>query len=132
MKRSRFTEEQIIGVLREQEAGASVAELCRKHGISSATCLSLEGKVRRDGCFRGEAAEGARGREREAEAALRRRDARQRRAEGTAGKKMVTPAARREAVANLRTSLEVSERRACSIIAADRSVVRYLIPTRID
>ena len=39
---------------------------------------------------------------------------------------MVTPAARREAVANLRTSLEVSERRACSIIAADRSVVRYL------
>jgi putative transposase len=39
---------------------------------------------------------------------------------------MVTPAARREAVANLRTSLEVSERRACSIIAADRSAVRYL------
>jgi putative transposase len=39
---------------------------------------------------------------------------------------MVTPAARREAVAHLEESLEVSERRACSIIAADRSVVRYL------
>ena len=38
---------------------------------------------------------------------------------------MVTPAARREAVAHLRTSLEVSERRACAIIAADRSAVRY-------
>jgi putative transposase len=38
---------------------------------------------------------------------------------------MVTPAARREAAAHLRTSLEVSERRACTIIASDRSTVRY-------
>lgn len=37
MKRKRFTEEQIIGVLREQEAGAKVADLCRRHGISDAT-----------------------------------------------------------------------------------------------
>ena len=38
---------------------------------------------------------------------------------------MVTPAARRDAVAHLRSSLEVSERRACTILAADRSVIRY-------
>lgn len=37
MKRSRFSEEQIIGILREQEAGAATANVCRKHGISSAT-----------------------------------------------------------------------------------------------
>ena len=37
MKRSRYTEEQIIGILKEQEAGVPVAELCRKHGMSDAT-----------------------------------------------------------------------------------------------
>lgn len=37
MKRSRFSEEQIIGVLKGHQAGLSVSELCRKHGISDAT-----------------------------------------------------------------------------------------------
>ena len=37
MKRSRFSEEQIIAILKEQESGVSVADLCRKHGVSDAT-----------------------------------------------------------------------------------------------
>ena len=44
MKRSKFTEEQIIGILREQEAGAKTAELCRRHGISSATFYAWKTK----------------------------------------------------------------------------------------
>ncbi len=37
MKRSRFSEEQIIGILKEHEAGVSVAERCRRHGVGDAS-----------------------------------------------------------------------------------------------
>ncbi len=37
MKRSRFTEEQIIAMLKEQEAGMSTVDVCRQHGVSTAT-----------------------------------------------------------------------------------------------
>ena len=44
MKGSRFSEEQIIGVLREHEAGAKTEEVCRRHGISSATFYKWKAK----------------------------------------------------------------------------------------
>lgn len=44
MKKQRFTEEQVIAVLKEQEAGAKVTDLCRKHGISEATFYNWKAK----------------------------------------------------------------------------------------
>ena len=44
MKKARFTEEQIIAILREHEAGSATADVCRKHGISSATFYKWKAK----------------------------------------------------------------------------------------
>lgn len=44
MKRSRFSDEQIIGILKEHQAGMTAAELCRKHGISDATFYKWRSK----------------------------------------------------------------------------------------
>ena len=44
MRKSRFTETQIIGMFKEQEAGLTVAEVCRKHGISPASFYKLKAK----------------------------------------------------------------------------------------
>ena len=44
MKRSRFSDEQIIGILKEDHAGMTAAELCRRHGISDATFYKWRSK----------------------------------------------------------------------------------------
>lgn len=44
MKRTRFTDEQIIGILKEHEAGTPVSELCRKHGVSDASIYKWKAK----------------------------------------------------------------------------------------
>ena len=61
MKRTRFSEEQIIGVLHEAGGAVSIREVCRKHGINGADILPLESEVRRARGQRSEATQGSRG-----------------------------------------------------------------------
>jgi putative transposase len=49
MKRTRFTEVQIIGILNEQDQGMKVSDLCRKHGISEASFYNWKSKY---GCMK--------------------------------------------------------------------------------
>jgi putative transposase len=125
MKPSRFTEEQIIGILRDQEAGGPTADVCRKHGISSATFYKWKAKYGGLEVSDAKRLKALEDENAQAEEAVGRGDARQCDAEGCGVKKMVTPAVRREAVVHLRTAYEVSERRACSALGADRTSMRY-------
>src|SRR5690606_32024412 len=87
--------------------------------------LQLEVEVWRAGGIRCPAAQGAGERERQTQAVAGRCDVGQGCAEGSSGKKVLTPAAQREAVAHLQACHGMSERRACRVIDADRKSVRH-------
>jgi transposase InsO family protein len=125
MKRSRFSEEPIIGILREQEAGAKAADLCRKHGMSEATLYNWKAK------YAGmEVSDAKRLRALEDENAKLKKLLAESMLDASgparaARKKVVGPAAQRAAIAHLQASFGLSERRACSLIGADRGTIRY-------
>src|SRR5438477_8113083 len=102
MKRSRFSEEQIIGILKEHEAGVAVAGLCRKHGVSDASIYKWKAKFGGMEVSEAKRLKALEGREHATKAVAGGCDARQRRTEGPFGKEMVTPATERKAVVHLR------------------------------
>jgi hypothetical protein len=131
MRKSRFTESQIVEILREGWAGVPVAAILRTHGISRRGLLHVAGQVRRDHRRRIEADEGARGGERPAETALRRPGLGKRRDQGRAQPKTVTPAARRQ-MCGLTRLEEITTPRACEMFEAWLGEVAFpdLTPVR--
>ena len=127
MKHKRFTEKQIISILKEREAGMKVAELRRKHGVSEQTIYRWQSKygglevseVRRaEVAGRGESAAKADGggfEPGQADARRRHQDV----------KKLVMPAAKRRAAGRLQQTHQVSQRRVCRLLQLHRSVARY-------
>ncbi|MGR7994748.1 IS3 family transposase [Xanthobacter sp. ZOL 2024] len=125
MKRSRFSEEQIIGILKEHEAGIPVAELCRKHGVSDASIYKWKSR------FGGmEVSEAKRLRALEDENAKLKRMLADAMLDNVAlkdplGKEVVTPAAKRKAIGHLMGHHGMSERRACKATGFCRMTMRY-------
>ena len=124
MKGSRFSGVQIIAILREQEAGLKTADVCRKHGVSEATFYKWKAK------FGGmDVSDARRLRQLEDENTRLKRLLADAMLDNAVLKdiaqKMVTPVAARDAVAAVQEAHGISERRACSILEADRATVRY-------
>ena len=127
MKHKRFTEKQIISILKEREAGMKVAELGRKHGVSEQTIYRWQSKYGRAGSLRGEAAEVAGRGEPAAKAdgggfESGQADARRRHQDV---KKSVTSTAGLRAAGRLQQRHQVSRQRVCRLLQLRRSVARH-------
>ncbi|WP_323042958.1 IS3 family transposase [Gemmobacter sp.] len=124
MRKSRFTEAQIIGMIKEQEAGLPTSELCRKHGLSPATFYKLKAK------YGGmDLSDAKRLKQLEDENAKLKRLLADAMLDNVVlkdllGKPLTTPMQRREAVLRALKGHPISQRRACVLIGVDPKTVR--------
>ncbi|MFN5998720.1 MAG: IS3 family transposase [Paracoccaceae bacterium] len=124
MRKSRFTEAQIIGMIKEQEAGLPTAELCRKHGLSPATFYKLKAK------YGGmDLSDARRLKQLEEENAKLKRLVADVMLDNVVlkdlpGKALTTPIQRRDAVLRAMKGHPISQRRACVLIGVDPKTVR--------
>ncbi len=125
MKGSRFSEGQIIGVLREHEAGAKTEEVCRRHGISSATFYKWKAKYGGLDVSEARRLKSLEDENRRLKKLPAEVDAGQRGAQGPARKKRLKPAAQRVAVIRVIERHGLSQRHACELVGLDRSPLGY-------
>jgi putative transposase len=124
MKMSRYTEEQIIGMLKHHEAGVKTADVCRERGISDATFYNWKSKY--GGLDVSEATSAADGKwEPALEAVGRWPESRSWGFEGHHPKKRLELAGLREDIALVSAGFHVSERKACELLGVDRASYRY-------
>jgi putative transposase len=125
MRRSRFTEEQIIGIPKELEAGVAVSDLCRKHGVSDASICEWEAEF--DGMDVSEAKRLRVLKDENAEPKRMLADAMLANValKDLAPKEVVTPAEKRSAVAHLVATHGMSERRARRAAGSCRMTIRW-------
>lgn len=132
MKGKRCSEEQIIGILKENEAGMPAQDVIRKHGIASGTFYRWKSK------YGGmELSDAKRLREfelekREVKAAVSRDAAGQDGARGCSWKKVLKPTQRRDIVAYLQSAYCLSQRKACRLAKLSRKAAAYRPVTRQD
>ncbi|WP_298856196.1 IS3 family transposase [uncultured Ruegeria sp.] len=124
MRKSRFTEAQIIGMIKEQESGLPTAEVCRKHGLSQGTFYKYKSK------YGGmEVSDVAKLRVMEDENARLKRLLADTMLDNAVlkdlpGKELTTPNERREAALRAMRDHDISQRRACRLVGVDPKTVR--------
>ena len=125
MKRSRFSDAQIVTAIKQVELGVPIPELCRKYGISQQTFYRWRSKYRRAGPKRAATAQGAGAGERPTQEAGSRSEPGQADSPGCAGKKSLRPARKRQLVRRTRQRYKIGTRRAYGLMQLQRSSFYY-------